>query len=574
MTVDDTSLNMTTIHHEDPEPSVLSIDKRDTRPRHSPLSAPHSSVFRVALSILWCAPPLIFFSLLLAQNSHNNMYATTQRMSSRRSFTLILILLVSSSGCMNNAVVEAALVLAAAASRRPLTGAGSGFGGGGGTNANKSKKPITRRKQQQQQQQQQLQQQVQVQQPLYIPDTSSATQDLVSFCNNVLEYEGMDDDGGGTEIGICTKTKMRGLYATDSFSAGEFILGIPFVSCVTLARDDLTTKDDPNEAELGCRLLQRINNDKDTAQQQAQSWNPYFQSLPSMKEKGQTTHFDTTPDFFTRDEIQALECPILIQKAMDRKQQVQQRSARILLEEAEQNDGTDDDDDHNRLVVELDVRQLQFATWLVKSRGFTLLKPVRRRRSSMSSTVETDDDVDSSLSDAFMTNAEDEEGATSAILLSKTVLMPYMDMINHSHNANCQLVVVETKAEEESFYALQALRPISKGQEITITYGVGGQQQQQQGRGYYSAMIDLFANYGFLSPPPPPPLPSLPQHRDLNNNDDGLFTWTTTLKADEQLLKELETTAVEEALQSNMRRVLEFRIHMKRAQQQQQHNNK
>jgi hypothetical protein len=59
-------------------------------------------------------------------------------------------------------------------------------------------------------------------------------------------------------------------------------------------------------------------------------------------------------------------------------------------------------------------------------------------------------------------------------MLQRTVLIPYMDFLNHdSQTFNAALQVIEIKAYDKSFYALVATRHISKGVELLIRYGVG-----------------------------------------------------------------------------------------------------
>ena len=299
------------------------------------------------------------------------------------------------------------------------------------------------------------------------------------------ECEGIGADGG-TEIGFCSKTNRRGLFAADDFQTGDFLVGIPFPCCLTLAEDDIMMGE-PTDAELGLRLL-NLFNDKS----RSVSFQSYFDTFPTRKER-----FDATPDFWSTKEIEELEFPPIIQKAKKRKTSIEQ------LAQAE--------------VV--DIADLQFATWLVKSRGFTLLKP------SLTEPVGNDDNVE-----------------TRTTLISKTVLMPYLDMINHNvpESANAELQVLETKAEDESFYALQATRSIRKGSEIMITYGTGQE-----------STVDLLLNYGFVA--------------EKNSNDSKFiseenladFPWSSTL--------EDEKKALAETGDEIKRKILDFRIRMKKS---------
>ena len=275
----------------------------------------------------------------------------------------------------------------------------------------------------------------------YIPDDSPAIRSLVKVLKEE-ECEGIGAEGG-TEIGICSTTGRRGLFAADDYQAGELMLGIPFPCCVTLAMDDISVGE-PSDAELGLRLLNLLSESEHrSCDKNCVDFAPYFQSFPTLEE-----NFDATPDFWTVPEIEQLELPFIIQRAMERKESIG------TLAQSQK----------------VDQSQLQFATWLVKSRGFTLLKPM------VTPNLPTHD-----TGDAI------EEPVTT--IVSKTVLIPYIDMINHCNpeSANAEMQVLETKVEDESFYALQATRFIRKGTEITIAYGTGKE-----------STADLLAGYGFI----------------------------------------------------------------------------
>jgi len=81
-------------------------------------------------------------------------------------------------------------------------------------------------------------------------------------------------------------------------------------------------------------------------------------------------YFDPTPDLFSDEEIQSLKLPSVVKNVMKRKQQI---IATALLED-------------------MDLESLTFATWLVTKRKFTISKTTQR----------------------------------------KTVLIPFLDMLNHS----------------------------------------------------------------------------------------------------------------------------------------------
>jgi SET domain len=333
--------------------------------------------------------------------------------------------------------------------------------------------------------------------PCYIPDTSHSTQKLLSFLEK-KECEGMGDTGG-TEIGFHPSTLVRGLYACQTFEAGDFLLGIPFPTCLILAMDDITVTE-TLDAELGLRLLRHLEQNH----QQSNDFGSYFQSLPTRDKQ-----FDASPDFWADEEIDSLEFPPMMEKAKQRKREIEQVAA----------------------AHKVDPEQLQFATWLVKSRGFTLLKPVFKPYPETPESVSND--------------KEDLSSPGEGTIMSKTVLMPYLDMINHSAGkANAELQVLETKAEDESMYALQAIRRIPKGTEITLCYGTGQETS-----------VEMLSNYGFCT--------------ENNPNDSNLrkewkdHEWSTLIEDD---MAELRAIVNGNDVVDKVRiKVLEFRILMKHA---------
>ena len=154
------------------------------------------------------------------------------------------------------------------------------------------------------------------------------------------------------------------------------------------------------------------------------------------------------------------------------------------------------------------------ALWLVRSRAFTTLKKA--------------------------TTLEGTKG-----LLQRTVLIPFLDLLNHNTapKANAQLQVVETENYEESFYALTATGSIESGEEITIPYGSGRETSW-----------DMYTKYGFW-----------PCGHELNDmkcihevvTSDSI--WTTSLARDKE---ELAALSMDED-DSIRRAILDFRIRMK-----------
>lgn len=303
--------------------------------------------------------------------------------------------------------------------------------------------------------------------PKHIPDTSPATVALLEFLET-KEAEGIGRQGGTSEIAV-SPFGLRGLYAKDDFLPGDFICAIPFPATIVIDQGELET-----DAERGLSLLQKFTGSDDKSE-----WSAYVPTLPD-----RDSNFSPTPDFFSSSEIEALELTRLVREASERKQQIK------ALATAES----------------VDVDELQFATWLVKSRAFTTLKLVKEENR----------------------------------ILCKSVLIPYLDMVNHSSDhSNSAIEVIETPGcEDDSFYALQCTRPIKANKEILISYGTTE-----------DTSAELFCNYGFL--------PTTIPKSDVKLLDEvESIQWSTSLSEDERLLKKASGT---------MKSVIEFRIRAKKA---------
>jgi hypothetical protein len=319
----------------------------------------------------------------------------------------------------------------------------------------------------------------------YKPDTSAAVKELVNLLVTDRECEGIEPDDGGVEIGF-GGDGMRGVFAKESLGEGEFVVAVPFPSTVVVSMEE---DDSITDAGRGLSFLKEylLDHYSSTDKQEDGEWpHPYLNCLPR-----NDYCFDPTPDFWTEDEIRALQFPRIVKEALERKEQIQ-----ILAEK----EG-------------VDVDHLQFATWLVKSRCFTILK------------VKPDD-------------------GDNKTIQTKSVLIPFFDMLNHnSDQPNAELQVIETKVEDESFYAVQATRPIPAGKEITISYGTT-----------CDSSVELLMNYGLVQKSNQFDAEMLRQGGDdcFNQIDE----WSTTLEEDE---KELEGAV------GNRRTILAFRIRLKRA---------
>lgn len=332
----------------------------------------------------------------------------------------------------------------------------------------------------------------------YIPDDSLATQKFLDFLE-AEECEGLDrlDIGFSSQQHLQGMSPLRGIFAKESFQVGDFLCAIPFVStCVVgeeriLMKEVGTTKDDDiprpqmTDADNGLSFLQLSEDPK---------WQPYVSCLPT-----RNAHFDATPDFWKEEELEQLEIPFVIQSARERREKIELLAGRMGV----------------------DVDKLQFATWLITSRAFTTIKPIIN-------------------SDSSSEGESLQDHATS--LRMRTVLIPFLDMINHvSHQPNAEVEVVDTKRDDESFYALRAIRPIQAGEQVWITYGTGKETS-----------VDLLARYGFVAVDDV----NLNDVTDISGSSNNL-SWITTLEEDESALVSAEGV---------MKKILQTRVHLKRLQ--------
>lgn len=327
--------------------------------------------------------------------------------------------------------------------------------------------------------------------PLYVVDASPATAILLDFLEEE-EVEGLDRlDVGSDDNGL------RGVFAKEAIQQGEYICAIPFVSTILVDETFVeTTKEDAylqsaSKIENAVHFLE-------ISQKEQEKWHAYFDCLPSTR----NNHFHATPDFWSREEIGELEVPLIVDDVLSRKAELEKLAQ----------------------AGDWELNRLQVASWLVQSRAFTTLKKA----------IELDPD-----------NAEN---ITKEGLLQRTVMIPFLDFLNHaSLGANTELQVVETKAYEESFYALTAICNIEKGTELRLQYGTGKETS-----------MELFAKYGFL-----------PQHN--TQNDDAFLqtaapvSWSTTLEDDKEKLKQIlqDETKSADATIAIQKQILSFRIYTK-----------
>lgn len=144
--------------------------------------------------------------------------------------------------------------------------------------------------------------------------------------------------------------------------------------------------------------------------------------------------------------------------------------------------------------------ELQFATWLVASRSFAIK-------------IMVDDPL---VKDRVLSNSEK----------SIRVLLPYLDMINHSSdNPNAELHLIDPE-KDDAWFAIRATRPIKKGKEITISYGASGAETS----------IGLLMNYGFV--PEENKIDTLLLRNGGEDCIDSLDGWSTSLEEDEAQLSQ------------------------------------
>lgn len=323
----------------------------------------------------------------------------------------------------------------------------------------------------------------------YTADTSETTQRLLEFLESE-ECEGYEV----TEVGFSNSQQgslpLRGVFAKEQIQPGEYICAIPFVSTLLVDEtffEDAEASDQKRlsaaRLENAVKFLEKFGNEEEN-----KKWKPYLDCIPG---SSSDPNFDATPDFWLDEDINQLEVPELVDEMFSRKRGLQQIA-----------------NENNSLDLDL----LQHASWAVRTRAFTTLK----KAIALDGT----------------------EG-----LLQRTVLIPYLDFINHdSKQPNAELQVIETKEYDESFYALSATCPIARGTEIKIAYGIE------------ETSLELFGNYGFL------PL-------DNEQHDQQLLQGLRSLKWSTSLEEDL-VTLTDEAIPSTTKLALSLRVYLKELQKQ------
>lgn len=313
----------------------------------------------------------------------------------------------------------------------------------------------------------------------HTPDTSSTTEALVNF----LQFQKSKGLNDGVEIGY-SSTGLRGMYTTCPFKKGELLCQIPSDCALALSDPELGGDDVPTMAHSGRNLILMYLNDEKAKQ----LWKPYLDTLPTREKQ-----FDPTPDFFLDEEIQQLEFPRAVERAQQRKQEIESLAKK----------------------EEITMEELQFATWLVSSRSFSIA-------------IFAGDAVGDRISKPSK---------------SIRVLLPYLDMINHSsNNPNVELHLIDPE-KDDAWVAIRATQPIQAGKQVTICYGTG-----------VDSSVELQENYGFV--PDDNKIDALMLKKGGEGCIEDESRWSTTL--DEDL-------AAYQTAEGNMRNVLALRIKLKKA---------
>jgi hypothetical protein len=336
-------------------------------------------------------------------------------------------------------------------------------------------------------------------------------------------YHEKDCQGEEDAVQIRTSNDgLRGLYATRPVLRGEHLFAVPFESTILIEEEETT------DVERGLKWMQ-IQKEL----QQQHDWKPYLDMLPSRQQK---MFFDATPDFWSNDQIQALEVPQFIEQVMRKKQSIQNIAQ-----------------EH-----EIDVDELQFATWLVNSRAVILVDnpddgDIDDKTISEYLYGDGNDETDELVDDDDDDHYDDDERSR---IKTTCVLIPFLDMINHSsENFNTVFSVMSDRSDDESdncnaeerlYYAVVANRHISKGEELLISYGAKE-----------DTSMELLLHYGFVPDTNSYDVAFI----ELSGIGDEMFNcWSTSLHEDEQRLENVKenNNPVEEM-------ILRFRIRMKKA---------
>ncbi|GAX27450.1 hypothetical protein FisN_23Hh086 [Fistulifera solaris] len=296
------------------------------------------------------------------------------------------------------------------------------------------------------------------------------------------------------DIGI-DSNGQRGLFAAKTFGKSDaLICKIPSdIALALLDPQKVASSDEGNVAEYGHSFYRQYYTKPDDW------WKDYLQSLPS-----RIIETSTTPNLWSDSEIDLLEFPRLVQQAKKRRDQIEELARK-------ENIPLDD---------------LKLATWLVTSRAFLI-----------------------PIADDNQETVYDDRGQVITKTATRVlpVMVPFIDIANHSSNPNAKLTLLDPE-KDEAFFCLTSTRPIPKGTEITIGYGSG-----------VASSVELLLNYGFVAPGN-----QLDRFMLKKGGDDCLALasdWTTSLEDDQTMLKLLNENPEER--NDVLRQILSFRIQLK-----------
>ena len=328
-------------------------------------------------------------------------------------------------------------------------------------------------------------------------DSQQATRALLEWLDEE-EVEGLD----GAEIGVskpdAPSPGLRGVFAKRDFVPGEYMVAVPYVTTL-LVDEDFGPTSDPgemvlraDEPELGFKFWESFF----CLEESKIKYKAFLDCLPMTLDD---PNFDGTPDFWSEEDIRRLEIPSLVDKMIARKEAIEGFVDQLL-------DGKSSSEDKEGDTI------IQQCCWLVQSRAFTTYKKAMKLDGT-------------------------------AGLLSRVVLIPFIDMINHASrkHANAEIQVVETKEYDESFYALVANQIIRKGTEIKICYGTGEETS-----------LEIFSKYGFM-----PKVEDRPKEKVALEKLLRDVEWSTTVEEDQAMLE------TEEGAREPMRTILSIRIYAK-----------
>jgi hypothetical protein len=349
---------------------------------------------------------------------------------------------------------------------------------------------------------------------------NESTDQLITTCNVWLDTK----SGFSSLVKVDTNNQdLRGLYATKDIRSGQIIVDVPYSTALLVgdstwdrkvhinyddtAIGDGWSTDDLEDVYQGLNFLTNFVGNVE--------YDQYVNSLPLMPKNGDD-EAGLTPDFWDFNTISGLEIPPFVDQIHGRKQ--------IVEEVAKRNNVNED--------------ELRWVTFLIRSRRMTTLNMI--------------DDPNSKTKPLFGVFPLRQK----RIEQIQGFLIPLIDMANHATNPNsCLKVSINplTRAfDTTSSFVLKALRPIKKGEEVTITYGEGDETS-----------LYLLDKYGFFVE---------------DNEADTKIDWdelnpqfTTSLEDDLVELAKLEQLSLDSNLHSksasnyseSKRTMLAFRIMMK-----------